>query len=520
MHTVLITGATDGLGLALASHYRQHGSCVILVGRRPLEALTSTLFTPQSYCRVDLTHPDAPCHVVTWLTAQAITTLDLVIHNAGVGYVGDVATQGDASIAELVDVNFWAPVALTHALYPHVQRIQGRFVYISSVAADLPGPQYAVYTATKAALDGFVRNWRAELAADGTGVTAQIIHPGPVRTAMHAKSGADPTALGWDRFPPAQAVAAAIEQTILRTRADATIGRANRLVQWSGRHLAGVVDATTRWRKLPAHDLPRGATRPHALITGGADGIGRALAHALAGRGFLVTGVDHNTTLARRTQAEILNAGGAARFVAADLSTADGVNVVAAATDGWTPFDVLIHNAGISCVGAFVAAPLVTQRAVLAVNLVAPLLLTARLLRDRSIAAGAGLVFIASLSHFIGYPGASVYAATKDGLAAYARSLRVALAPDKVRVLVVYPGPTRTAHARQYSPDNRREQHRMAPDLLAAQIVTALDRGQRQLIPGFSNRLLASAGRVAAPLVTSLLQRTLYAPLANRKERP
>lgn len=518
MHTVLITGATDGLGLALANNYRQHGSRVLLVGRRPLEALTPTLFTPQSYCRADLTDPDAHYHVAAWLAAQAITTLDLVIHNAGVGYVGDVATQGDASITELVDVNFWAPIALTHALYSLVQRIQGRFVYISSVAADLPGPHYAVYTATKAALDGFVRSWRAELAADGAGVTAQIIHPGPIRTTMHAKSGADPVALGWERFPPAEGVAAAIEQTILRTRADATIGRANRLVQWGGRNLAGVVDAATARRKAPAHGLPQGGGQPHALITGGADGIGRALAHALAGHGFLVTGVDRNTTLSLRTQGEILNAGGAARFVAADLSTADGVNAVATAADGWAPCDVLVHNAGISCIGSFVASPLATQRAVLAVNLVAPLLLTARLLRDRSIAARAGLVFIASLSHFIGYPGASVYAATKDGLAAYARSLRVALAPDKVRVLVVYPGPTRTAHARQYSPNNRREERRMAPDVLAAQIVTALDRGHRQLVPGFSNRILAGAGRFAAPLVTSFVQRTLYAPLANRKE--
>ncbi|HQY93994.1 SDR family NAD(P)-dependent oxidoreductase [Caldilinea sp.] len=59
MHTVLITGATDGLGLALARRYRRHGSDVLLVRRRPLETLDPALFTGRTYCRVDLTRPDA-----------------------------------------------------------------------------------------------------------------------------------------------------------------------------------------------------------------------------------------------------------------------------------------------------------------------------------------------------------------------------------------------------------------------------------------------------------------------------
>lgn len=279
--------------------------------------------------------------MVDWLQSHAISALDLVIHNAGVGYVGDVAAQTEASIAELVNLNLWAPIALTHALYPLVRRIQGRFVYISSVAADLPGPRYAVYTATKAALDGFVRNWRAELAAEGAGVTAQLIHPGAVRTAMHEKSGADPAALGWARFPTAERVAAAIEETILHTRADATIGRANRLAQWGGRNLAPLVDAFVMRRQSPRIDLSVGGDPPYALVTGAADGIGRALAVTLGASGHWVMGIDRDAARSLRTQADILNAGGVAQYVTADLSTLAGIGVTVAAASDRPPFDVI-----------------------------------------------------------------------------------------------------------------------------------------------------------------------------------
>ena len=231
MHTVLITGGTDGLGLALARRYRAQGSVVLMVGRRPVAALNPALFTPENYCQVDLALPDAAPRVAAWLDARGIRALDLLIHNAGIGYVGDLERQEPDNIRALVDVNLWAPVALSHALFPCLQRAQARCVFISSVAADLPGPRYAVYTATKAALDGFARNWRAELRADGSGVTVQMIHPGAVRTAMHAKSGADPAALGWERFPPPEDVAADIEAAILRSPRDVTIGAANRLAR-------------------------------------------------------------------------------------------------------------------------------------------------------------------------------------------------------------------------------------------------------------------------------------------------
>ncbi len=175
--------------------------------------------------------------------------------------------------------------------------------------------------------------------------------------------------------------------------------------------------------------------------------------------------------------------------------------------------DLLIHNAGINCVGPFATSDLAAQQKVLDVNLAAPLQLTAALLRGGKIAAGGSLVFISSLSRLVSYPGAAVYAASKDGLASYARSLAVALAPQGIHVLTVYPGPTRTAHARRYSPDNRREARRMPPEALAAAVVRAVQRRERTLVPGVGNRLFAVTGRWFPSLAERAMSKTLWEKL-------
>ena len=170
---------------------------------------------------------------------------------------------------------------------------------------------------------------------------------------------------------------------------------------------------------------------------------------------------------------------------------------------------MLVHNAGINCVAPFARSDLARQQAVLDVNLRAPLQLTAALLRADKVARGGTLVFVSSLSRFVSYPGAAVYGASKDGLASYARSLAVALAPQNINVLVVYPGPTRTAHARRYSPDNRREARRMPPEVLAAAIYRAVERRQRTLIPGFGNQVFAFVGRWLPAPVEWAMKKTL-----------
>ena len=241
----------------------------------------------------------------------------------------------------------------------------------------------------------------------------------------------------------------------------------------------------------------------HAVITGAAQGIGKALAHRFAQAGYAITGVDIDAVGAAKVERE-LNA----RFVIADLrSEADIARVLPELLQ--KPIDLLIHNAGINAVGRFPDISIETQEQLIAVNFYAPMRLTAALLKANRITKGASIVFISSLSHYTSYPGATTYAATKSGLASYARSLSIALAPQNIHVTTVFPGPTRTAHARRHSPHNTREEKRMPPEKLAHHIFRGIQKKKHLIIPGATNRMLAILGKWCPPIMEHAMRKVI-----------
>lgn len=238
------------------------------------------------------------------------------------------------------------------------------------------------------------------------------------------------------------------------------------------------------------------------VITGAVSGIGAALVQVFTEQGCKVIGIDRNESNSVQLDA----------FIKADLSTRAGVEHLITELSG-TPIDLLIHSAGINSTGAFEKAAINVQRTVLDVNLRAPMQLTQGLLANGTLQRGSTVVFIASLSHFVSYPGAVVYAASKDGLIAYARSLSVALKPEGIHVMTVFPGPTRTPHAAEHSPDNSREAKRMPPEVLAKNLARALEQKRYHFIPGLSNKVFALIGTWFPTLTERIMLRTLFAKL-------
>lgn len=243
-----------------------------------------------------------------------------------------------------------------------------------------------------------------------------------------------------------------------------------------------------------------------ALVTGGTAGIGRALSRRLAGKNCEVVVVDRQPPDDQWGEAST----GRIRFIATDLADAGAVDRLPAGLVGLGPFDLVIHSAGVSATGRFERIPSEAYERLIAVNVEAPLALAADMLAAGCYARRANLVFIASLSHATGYPGAAVYAASKDALAIYARSIRKPFARSGIAVTCVFPGPVRTGHAARHAPPGALERRRMAPERLAALVLSAAARGRADVYPGVAARLCAIAGRLAPDAVTAAMRRLVF----------
>ncbi|MCR9138077.1 MAG: SDR family NAD(P)-dependent oxidoreductase [Alphaproteobacteria bacterium] len=184
---VLITGATAGIGLALAQ--RLAGTHrLVLCGRRAGSEYPDELPDGALYIQADFKDPLGAVEAIeTALDEAGIEALHRVVINAGTGYYGSVESERPDTIRETLDVNLTAPIVLARHMAPFLEKVRGKLVLIGSVAhrgaANMP-----TYAASKAGLAGFARSLESEW-QDRTAV--QIIHPGPTATEMHEKAGYD-----------------------------------------------------------------------------------------------------------------------------------------------------------------------------------------------------------------------------------------------------------------------------------------------------------------------------------------
>lgn len=193
--TVLITGASSGIGEAFAHLLGREGCSLVIVARREGElnrvagVIGSRSNVPVLPVPLDLTYRDSGERLQEELSRRGIVP-DIVVNNAGFGLYGAALDRDRDDQLNMIDLNVRAVTELTLRFLPAMKaKGAGGFINVSSVAAFLPGPYMAAYYATKA----YILSWSEALGAElkGTGVTVTCLCPGPVPTGFQARAGMD-----------------------------------------------------------------------------------------------------------------------------------------------------------------------------------------------------------------------------------------------------------------------------------------------------------------------------------------
>jgi short-subunit dehydrogenase len=257
MATVIITGASMGIGRALALAWADEKVTVILSarGRDALDAVASEVAARGSRAVVvpgDVTDED---HRVE-LVRQAVEHggVDVLVNNAGRGFYSPALQIDVAKMRELFELNVVAPLRLVQLAAPHLERARGTVVMMSSVAGVVAAPRYAAYAASKFALEAISMAMRSELAA--VGVRVVVIRPGPVDTPFRANAERAEGQTGYDAPDPNAQSAEVVAGKVLRA-----VVRGTPVVETS--NFVRVASATSRFApSVLRRALKRMASKP------------------------------------------------------------------------------------------------------------------------------------------------------------------------------------------------------------------------------------------------------------------
>lgn len=191
--TCLVTGASSGIGVELATQLAQRGHGVTLVARREdrlkvlADDLAATAGVRTEVLAVDLTDESARAAIPATLAERGLT-VDVVVNNAGLSTTGPVASSDVSAELRMVRTDVEAVVHLCSLFVPGmVERGRGAVLNVASTAAFQPLPGQAGYGGSKAFVLAYTRALAQEL--HGTGVTATTLCPGPVETEFAAAAG-------------------------------------------------------------------------------------------------------------------------------------------------------------------------------------------------------------------------------------------------------------------------------------------------------------------------------------------
>jgi len=211
---VLVTGASSGIGAALAEAFASEGAVVGVCARRKAK-LEETLKrckekSPDSLMWVvDLSDPVQVDELAGFAQAE-LGGVDILVNNAGIPKRRHVTKLDPATVESVMNINYFSPVRLTLALLPHMlERDSGLIVNVASVAATLSSPGESAYDASKAAIAVFSEAMAIDLW--DTGINVMVVYPGLFDTELFSLPDNDPVVTGIDPAPVSELVDAVID---------------------------------------------------------------------------------------------------------------------------------------------------------------------------------------------------------------------------------------------------------------------------------------------------------------------
>jgi short-subunit dehydrogenase len=243
----VVTGASTGIGLALAREFVDHGFDVVIAAEEPeIHQAAAELAAPERHVfpvQVDLSTADGVDTLHAEVAATGRTP-EAAALNAGIGVSGRFDETRLEDQLRLVDLNVRSTVHLAQLLLRDMVRAgRGRLLVTSSIAAVAPGPYHATYAASKAFVHSFAEGVREEL--KDTGVTVTSLMPGPTDTEFFRRADMGDTALGqMDGKDDPQDVARDGFEALMAGKASVVAGSAkNRIQAELGTHLPDALAA-------------------------------------------------------------------------------------------------------------------------------------------------------------------------------------------------------------------------------------------------------------------------------------
>ena len=184
--TILITGASAGIGKATVKLFHQKGWNVVATMRKPDEEQELTQLDNVLVTRLDVTD-EASIKSAVNETVARFGGIDVLVNNAGYGAIGPMEAFAIENVRRQFDTNVIGLIATTQAVLPHMRAAKsGTIVNISSIGGKVTFPLMSLYHGTKFAVEGLTESLKFEL--DAIGVKTKIVEPGAIKTDFYSRS--------------------------------------------------------------------------------------------------------------------------------------------------------------------------------------------------------------------------------------------------------------------------------------------------------------------------------------------